>query len=255
MTRGPAPFVLAVVASCGPHAAPAPAAPVATETCDGHAVVPVDDGAYLVQANEWRSDEPQCLAVHGTGFALTRADFHLPTQGPPATYPSTFKGCHWGTCTKDSGLPLLAATLPAVTSSWEVQTAGGAYDAAYDLWFNKSPQTSGAPDGAELMIWLDHGGGIGSAGVHTATVAIDGATWEVWQTQMAYWKYIAYLRTEPTNTAHDLDLRAFVRDAIARGSVDPSSYLIDVEAGFEVWQGGRGMASRALRVSVGDAAR
>jgi cellulose 1,4-beta-cellobiosidase len=237
--------------SCGARAESVPPAPSGAETCDPHAFVGVNGGEYLIETNEWNSHEPQCIAVHGDGFAVTRADFGLPAQGPPATYPAIFRGCHWGTCSKHSGLPAPVAALPAVTTSWVVDVpGGGAYDAAYDIWFNKTPTTSGAPDGAELMVWLDHGGGVGSAGKQTGTVSLSGATWDVWQGPMGGWKYIAYVRTEPTHAVRDLDIVAFTRDAIARGAVDPAWYLIDVEAGFEVWQGGRGLASRSFSVSV-----
>jgi hypothetical protein len=228
------------------------AAPMGTETCEPHAVIAVNGSEYLVQTNEWNSDEPQCVTVRGDAFSLTRAAFALPTQGPPATYPSIFRGCHWGVCSRESGLPAQVSALPEVTSSWAVTVAdGAAYDAAYDIWFNRAPETPGAPDGAELMIWLDHGGGIGSAGTLTATVDLQGARWEVWRDRMAGWNYIAYLRTEPTHDVRDLDVRAFVRDAVTRGAVDPAWYLIDIEAGFEVWRGGKGMASRSFAVAVG----
>ena len=68
---------------------------------------------------------------------------------------------------------------------------------------------------------------------------------------MSSWRYIAYVRTEPTHAVRDLDIRAFTRDAVTRRAVDPSWYLIDVEAGFEIWRGGRGIASDSFDVAVG----
>jgi hypothetical protein len=254
MSRVPAALALASLLSCGQRGPSLiAAAPAGSETCDPHAVFAVNGGEYLVQTNEWNSREPQCVAVRGGGFAITRAAFGLPAKGPPATYPSIFRGCHWGVCSKDSGMPALVSTLPEVTSSWTVTVGdGAAYDVAYDVWFNRAPATSGTPDGAELMIWLDHGGGVGSFGERMATVTLDGATWDVWQGPMSGWNYIAYVRTEPTRAVRDLDVRAFVRDAVTRGAVDPTWHLIDVEAGFEVWQGGRGMTSNSFSVAVHD---
>jgi hypothetical protein len=40
----------------------------------------------------------------------------------------------------------------------------------------------------------------------------------------------------------NLDLLPFVNDAVSRGSLDPSWWLIDVEFGFEIWMGGQGLA-------------
>ena len=37
---------------------------------------------------------------------------------------------------------------------------GNAYDVAYDIWFNQTPATNGQPNGAELMIWLNHNGSV-----------------------------------------------------------------------------------------------
>src|SRR5437016_1803357 len=60
--------------------------------------VPVAGGRYIVQQNEWNSNERQCIRVSGTRWTITVADFHTATDGPPATYPSIYTGCHWGTC-------------------------------------------------------------------------------------------------------------------------------------------------------------
>ena len=33
---------------------------------------------------------------------------------------------------------------------------------------------------------------------------------------------------------------------MARGSLNPANYLIDAEAGFEIWQGGQGLATNSF---------
>jgi hypothetical protein len=43
-----------------------------------------------------------------------------------------------------------------------------------------------------------------------------------------------------------MDIKAFTRDAVRRGAITPSWYLIGVEAGFEIWQGGRGLTTHAF---------
>jgi len=219
--------------------------------CDPFDSVDVRGKEYVVQANEWNSKQTQCLSVNETAFAVTEANFSLPSAGPPASYPSIYKGCHWGNCTDRSGLPARVSSLPAVPSHWAVTPSpSGAYDIAYDLWFNQTPTTSGQPNGTELMIWLDHAGGVQPAGSRIASVSIAGATWDVWKGPMSGWTYIAYVRETPADSV-DLDLRDFVQDALARGTLDPAWFLIDVEAGFEIWQGGSGLATRSFSAVVG----
>src|SRR5262249_43985033 len=136
--------------------------PGGEENCEKFGTVSVNEREYVVQNNRWNSDEGQCVDVKGTAFTVTQGRFDIATNGPPATYPAIFKGCHWGNCTEGSGMPVEAAKLPPVVSTWAFAVPAGdtAYDAAYDIWFNRSPSTSGQPDGTELMIWLDHGGAI-----------------------------------------------------------------------------------------------
>ncbi|MGO9838798.1 MAG: GH12 family glycosyl hydrolase domain-containing protein [Polyangiaceae bacterium] len=250
------PFVLATLAACaatstGPgHAAGVPGG---SDHCGQFDNVEVRGKEYVIQTNEWNSTQTQCLSVNETAFAVTEANFSLPSAGPPASYPSIFKGCHWGNCTSHSGLPVQASSLPAVPSRWTVTSSlSGAYDIAYDLWFNQTATTSGQPNGTELMIWLNHRGGVQPAGAQIGTVSIAGATWDVWKGPMSGWTYIAYVRQTPAD-AVDLDLRAFTQDAIARGTINPAWYLVDIEAGFEIWQGGSGLATTSFSATVGGA--
>ena len=123
----------------------------------------VDGDAYTVQNNEWGSGALECLAVGGSGdFTVTRSAIANPANGPPGGYPSTYRGCHWGACTRHTGLPVPVSRLLAlgtVTTDWVTrQPKTGDYDVAYDIWFNRAPGTNGQPDGAELMIWLNHKG-------------------------------------------------------------------------------------------------
>jgi glycosyl hydrolase family 12 len=247
------PFIACAALSCepvGPAAAPVTAGGVTN--CDQFGTTDVNGKEYVVQNNEWNSNQTQCVDVSGTSFTVTRANFALPTNGPPATYPAIFKGCHWGNCTRSSGMPVQVASLPAVTSDWTVTVppTGSAFNVSYDLWFNRASTAEGQPDGTELMIWLDYGGGAQPAGSIVGTVSLGGATWNVWRATMG-WTYVAYQRQTVTTSVKDLDLRAFVADSVARGFIDKSWYLIDIEAGFEIWRGGQGFATNSFRAAVG----
>ncbi|GAA0558198.1 GH12 family glycosyl hydrolase domain-containing protein [Actinomadura livida] len=243
-------LLLAIPLALFSFVAPAGAA---TQLCGATDTVSVAGGEYIAQNNIWGADTPQCITVDGTSFTVDSAGHSNSTSGAPAAYPSLFKGCHWGQCTTGSGLPVqVDGDMPSVTTDWSTTLPGsGSYNAAYDLWYNTAPATTGAPDGAEMMIWLDYNGPVQPAGTRVASgVQISGATWDVWTTQMD-WRYIAYVRTAGTASVDDLDLRAFTRDAVARDAVEEDWYLIDVEAGFEIWQGGQGLRTNAFSVDVG----
>jgi len=211
-------------------------------------------GEYMVQNNEWGSSAPECVAVaSGGGFSVSKSAIANSPTGSPGGYPSIYRGCHWGTCTPGSGLPVQVSKLLSpgtVTTSWATtQPSTGAYDVAYDIWFNKAPSTTGQPDGAELMIWINHQGGIQPYGSQVSTATVSGRSYQVWFGQQG-WNTISYSMTTGTTSVQDLDIGKFVADAINRGWIQKSWYLIDVEAGFEIWQGGAGLATDSFAVNV-----
>src|ERR1043165_3697299 len=55
----------------------------------------INQGDYIIQADEWNSTQQQCISSTGLNFRVTTANFNL-SSGAPATYPSIYKGCHWG---------------------------------------------------------------------------------------------------------------------------------------------------------------
>jgi Glycosyl hydrolase family 12/Cellulose binding domain len=211
-------------------------------------------GVYTVQNNEWGSGAVECLAVGRRGdFTVTRSAIANSASGAPGGYPSIYRGCHWGTCTPRSGLPVPVSRLLSpgtVTTSWATAQPGtGAYDVAYDIWFNRAPGTSGQPDGAELMIWLNHSGPVRPFGSQVGTAAIGGRSYNVWFGKQA-WNTISYSMVTGTTSVRNLDIGQFAGDALRRGYIGKSWYLIDVEAGFELWQGGAGLATNSFTVNV-----
>jgi cellulose 1,4-beta-cellobiosidase len=194
------------------------------------------------------------VAVGGRGgFTVTRSAIANSTSGAPGGYPSIYRGCHWGACTPHSGLPVPVSRLLSpgtVTTTWATaQPATGAYDVAYDIWFNQRPSSSGQPDGAELMIWLNHNGPVRPFGSRVSTAAIGGRSYDVWFGTQA-WKTISYSMVTGTTSVRDLDIGQFAADALRRGYIGRSWYLIDVEAGFELWQGGAGLATDSFAVNT-----
>ncbi|MBZ5521865.1 MAG: hypothetical protein LAP21_06455 [Acidobacteriia bacterium] len=239
-------IVLLALAVCGPFC---PSAPAQTTLCGRQPAFPVSDGAYNVQSNEFHSRDRECIRVNGAAFTVVESEI---TSGGPGAYPLIYKGCHWGTCTSKSGLPVQVSTLRRLKSDWETrQPASGDYVTAYDIWFNTTPTTRGRPDGAELMIWLNHTSGLRPEGSKIASgIRIGGAAYDIWANRKSGGNYLAYVRSRPTASVSDLDLGAFIRDAMGRGYVDGDWYLISVEAGFELWQGGAGLETVAFSATL-----
>lgn len=216
---------------------------------------PVDGGAYTVENNEWGSSARECITTNGNAdFRVANSSIVSSQHSGPGGYPAIYKGCHWGACTPGSGLPIQVANIRAgtVTTSWSTAEPGGSsvYNVAYDIWFNRTPTTGGQPDGAELMIWLNHHGHVRPYGSQVAgNVVIGGRSYNVWFGNQG-WNTVSYTLTTPATSVSNLDLRALVADAVRRGYLSRSWYLIDVEAGFELWNGGASLATRSFSVSV-----
>jgi cellulose 1,4-beta-cellobiosidase len=151
-------------------------------------------------------------------------------------------------------LPIRASRIRAgtVITSWSTTQPRGrnVYNVTYDNWFNQTPTTSGHPYGAELMIWLNHHGNVNPAGSQIASdVSIGGHSYNVWLRQWR-WNTITYEMTTGATSVTNLDLQPLVADAVTRGYVSRSWYLISVEAGFELWRAGTGLATNSFSVNV-----
>lgn len=235
--------LLATIAS-GQVAFAASGSQSCTSTATTTGTTTIQNGEYIIQDNEWNSSAEQCITyTSGTAWSVSTANFNLPTNGAPATYPSIYKGCHWGDCTTTNDtMPIQVSNLASATTSWSTtQPSSGAYDVAYDIWFNSTPTTPGQPNGTELMIWLNSRGGVQPFGSQTGTANLDGMNWNVWTGQQTSWKIISYVLNPGGTQFTNLDAKALINDAVSRGSLNASNYLIDAEAGFEIWQGGQGL--------------
>ena len=217
----------------------------AAKTCEQFGVEQVEGGKAYVQNNFFNpTNGTMCISTteKNGNFKVTNTNVAA-TNGAPSGYPSIVVGCHWGNCSTGSALPLQVSAVSTAPSKWTVVTpTSGAWDAAYDIWFNKAPTTDGQPDGTEIMVWLNHGGGVQPAGTKTGTATINGMGWDVWTAPVGsagfntIWNIVSYVAQSPT--AHvDFDLKPFFDDSVSRQMLSSSWYLIDVEAGFELWSG------------------
>jgi hypothetical protein len=204
---------------------------------------------YIVQINVWGTDAAQCVNVTSTGFRITTFDASKPTNGAPASYPSMLWGCHYNSCT--NGFDPVRTSSSAFSSIRTrvdyTFTNRGAWNASYDLWFDPTPRRDGQNTGAELMIWLNRQGGVQPIGRRVATATVAGATWDVWFGNIG-WNVISYVRTTPSTTL-DTTVDAFYGDVVSRGYGERSWYLTSIQAGFEPWRDGTGLAVNDFSVT------
>jgi hypothetical protein len=226
-------FLICIVAFLGFQA-------YAVELCGRYDLLSVNNGDLMAQNNIWGATTAQCISVNGAGFTVTRSEHNIATSGSPAAYPSLFKGCHWTDCTTNSGMPIQVSQIQNATINWSVSLpSSGTYNVTTEAWF-KTNNTPGQPDGAELMIWINHAGSVQPGGSQIGTVTINGTSWQVWYASIG-WNFITYKTTSPT-TSVNLDYKPFIQDAMSRGYIQNGWYMMDIEAGFEIWQGGVGLA-------------
>jgi cellulose 1,4-beta-cellobiosidase len=231
----------------GMHANPVDAA---SQYCGQYDTASVAGGLYHVQTDKWDSSATMCISTDGNAdFTVSQSALNNNGDAPGA-YPSIYRGCHWGSCTANSGLPLQVSRMGNPTTSWSTSQPGsGTYDVAYDIWFNQTSYTSGQPNGLEMMIWLNSRGGVVPSNSKVGQVTLDGRTYNVWYKRTSSWNYVAYQMVNSTTSVSNLNIGTLARDAESRGYLNASWYLIDVEAGFEIWQGGTGLATTSFSVN------
>lgn len=253
-TRGPhriRPLAAALVLAAGSLTAVAATAGPAgadVQICDqfGTATTP---GGYIVQNNAWGTSAPQCVNQVGDGFQVTTADGSVPTNGAPKSYPSIFFGCHYTACSPGTTLPKRVGSISSAPSRIEYNYTGGAvYDAAYDIWLDPTPRTDGVNQ-TEIMIWLNKVGSIQPIGSQTGTATIAGTTWNVWKGNNGGNDVISYVAPSALSGL-GFDVKDFVNGAISEGLATPDWYLTSVQAGFEPWENGAGLAVTQFSASV-----
>ncbi len=253
-------FLAARAVSAGgqpPALAANPAAAVTTTLCQEQ-TAPVSGGTYIVQDNEFDSSAPECVSTDGSAdFTVADSSINNATNGSPGAYPSVYQGCHWGNCSSGgltaNPIAISSLTSGSVTTSWSTTQPGGssAYDVAYDIWFNQTPTSTGQPNGSELMVWLNHNGPVQPFGSEVASnVGLDGHTYNIWAGAQSSWDTVTYEMTSPATSVGNLDIGSLAQDMVNRGYTKSSWYLIDVEAGFELWQGGAGLTTNSFSVTV-----
>jgi hypothetical protein len=205
-------------------------------------------GRYVVQNNRWGSSAAQCINVTSSGFQITTQQGSKPTNGAPLSYPSAFFGCHYTNCSPGTTLPMQVSRIRNATSSINYRYAAGTYNASYDIWLDPTPKTNGVNQ-MEIMIWFNRQGPIQPIGGVTGNTTIGGRGWQVWQGSNGSNNVISYVAQSPI-TSWGFSVLDFLNDVRSRGMINAWWYLTSIQAGFEPWNGGVGLAVDNFTASV-----
>lgn len=187
-----------------------------------------------------------CLFNDGNaGFAISSST----VSGGWLAYPNISSGWEWGRAPlhgahypvrlKDDGHPVTSVNVRLISS--------GAWNAAYDMWFSTWPQTTGQDNAAEVMIWLNCRAVC--IGQQSPLVKIEG----VWFRQDSWvmdhggttWRYTAFVAVRHRTAFTRLWLNPFYQAA----GVHPGWWLTAIDFGFELVDGGRGLAVPSYSLS------
>ncbi|RLP92821.1 glycosyl hydrolase family 5 [Micromonospora sp. BL4] len=219
-----------------------------TQICEQYGST-VIQGRYVVQNNRWGTTAQQCINVTDTGFEITTQNGSSPTNGAPTAYPSVFFGCHYTNCSPGTNLPIQVSQISSATSSINYRYVSGAtYNASYDIWLDPTPRRDGVNQ-MEIMIWLNRQGSIQPIGSVVGTTTLAGRTWEVWRGSNGSNNVISYVAPSPI-TSLNFSVLDFINDVRNRGAITNSWYLTSIQAGFEPWQGGAGLAVTSFSANV-----
>jgi hypothetical protein len=240
-------------------------ADVTYKSCDQYAGVSV--GSYYIQSNYWNLDNcpgKQCIEVNTSTGAFSVTEGGAPCQGKEtvSSFPYVLYGCSYGNCSPGSVLPMQVSKVSSLISSWDFEAGGTStsdgWNVALELWFcpDNTCGADGFPNGFELMLWLDYSNAHGWKD-HLGTVSLAGYSWDVWLGQMAAggktvgWGYTNYIiQPKMVQSVTNLDLYAFIKDAVTRGFIQNSWYLYGIQAGIEVRKGGIPFNSKSFSVAV-----
>ena len=212
---------------------------------------------YVVQNNRWNNDvhpSEQCIDVVAgpPGFKITKETGSAQTNGAPLGYPNIYIGCRYLNCSPGTNLPM------------QLKSIRSAKSAIKYIWLDPTPRKNDVSE-VEVMIWLKHQGQIQPIGVKTATVTIHDIEWDVWACSNGANDVISYVCRQIVSPPQDCQLSGidqimfsvldFLADARKReannGGGNPPGkmykitddwYLTGIQAGFEPWQGGVGLA-------------
>jgi Glycosyl hydrolase family 12 len=244
-----------LAAPASPASAAGPAARLIT-ICGQRAYRAVTSarGGHYVVKNDNYGGRPECLRNAGArpNFTVTRSRAN--SFGPEVmAYPFVLYGCSWGLCSHGSALPARVRTVRRATASWSIKArARGRWNAAFDIWFGRRRSAiKGQAAGAELMIWLN---AHDYPAIRSRVIRADHRRWYLlhWVTSHGgkHWNYIQVRAAAPTSRVRGLSLLPIIRRVEKLGLVKRRWWLLNIESGFEIWHGGRGLETKWFSAAV-----
>ncbi|MDT4992341.1 MAG: hypothetical protein QOH97_2233 [Actinoplanes sp.] len=223
-------------------------AQAATSICEQFGSTTVQ-GRYIVMNNRWGTSAQQCINATDSGFTITTQQGTSPTNSAPVSYPAIYLGCHYTACSPGTNLPLKLNSIGSSTSSINYTYVSGAiFDASYDIWLDPTPKTNGV-NAQEVMIWFNRQGSIQPIGSSVGTTTIGGKSWEVWRGSNGQNAVVSYVAPSAI-TSWNFNVLDFLNDVKNRGAITGDWYLTSIQAGFEPWNGGAGLAISNFTAAV-----
>ena len=214
-------------------------------------------GRYVLKNNDFYPHAaPICITHYRTGpdFAVTSSRANA--QGSESdAYPNIFAGCSYNTCAHHTGLPARVFSMNHPWISYYAKMKNrGKYDANVDMWLSRHKQKTGIVTGAEVMIWMK----THRFGEPAANVKVDGIHWHLvhWTTRSLTdpsitWPLIIFRAVPARGYVHRLPILPFLKVLKHLGLVHKGYWLDSVHAGFEIWDGGKGMRLQWFRFGQG----
>lgn len=199
-------------------------------------------GSYFMMNNVWGSGGgSQCIWFNNINSWGVNASHTSGTN--IKSYPAVVRGCHWNTCSSNSGLPRQVSGLPStVSTSWTQSSSYDAGNTAYDIWFHPTSNPGNAAAQYELMLWLNwknqepiaaNYDANGNAIPYASNVSLGGRTWNVYRRDNVF----SFRLTSQSNSI-SVNIKPIIDYCVARGWMSNSVYLTSIQAGWEIIRGG-----------------
>jgi cellulose 1,4-beta-cellobiosidase len=217
--------------------------------------------AYEFEGDEYNSTRPYSVCTDGsTSFTVASSSLDTPLGGAPAAYASEYRGNHGygGPVSPRSGLPVPAASFttrdPVHLSLSATLPRSGVWDLDFDTFFTPAHAARPGPQ-TEIMLWLNSAG-VGPAGTELARdITLGSHQYNVfgeWTNPGHTVAFVTYQFVTPRTSVAGLGYAPFAAETQKLGFLPASWVLADVEAGYEIWQGGVGASVNSLAVTDPD---
>lgn len=224
--------------------------------CEQYAKINVPN--YAVQNNLYNTGYHciQAKTDNGSlaGFNLTQVSSNVMVGGAPGSYPSIVLGWHLdGTFNGAYQAARQVSGITSIPTSISATVPGaGRYNLSYDNWLgpNANPGASTA-NTLEHMIWLNERETT-PIGSQDGSIDLAGTTWEVWHGQNGGgWYTVSYVRVTNTTQA-EFDVMEFINHSVQQGygGVSASSYLLSIQAGFEIWEASQNFSVDSFSATI-----